>query len=237
MSESTYLIIGIISSCVIPVVLNFWIFGPLERWLKKRRKNIEPKPPIPAVWIFWTVIVTVSVVFVLYLAETRWALSLLSSFISAIGFLAFAIGCTGLVFLLMKKTRTEMAICIGILLLALTGYFVDRVLPHYVSISCPSFVGDTAIIRGNTAHWGTWNVRVLLHPLKSEEWWVEQIPVPDESGRWRIECTFGGSSQERFEILAIASHEDIPLERGQTILPNKIPDKVYRSRIYEVEKQ
>lgn len=232
MSQSTYLIISIISSCVIPV-LNFWIIRSLEN----RPNNTEPRPRIPAIWMFWTIIVTASVVFVLYLAETRWALSLFSCFIWAIGFLVFAIVVTGLVFLLMKKVGIEMAICAGILLLALTGYFVDRALPHYVSISCPSFVGDTVIIHGNTAHWAKWNVRVLLHPLKSEEWFVQQIPVPDESGRWRIECIFGGSSQERFEILAIASHEDISLERGQTILPNEIPDRVYRSRICEVEKQ
>ena len=233
MTQTTFLIksfvIGLVTSIAGSLMISV-IMGS-----KGTRRLRLPKPLIQ---IVWTAIITIFVILVLFSVETRWALDIKFGVLVVVISIALVMATTWLAWFLAvkKRIRIDRVFCGGILLLASLGYFVDRALPRYVSVDCPSFVGDTATIRGRVARWGKWDVRVMVRPLKSGVFYIQQIPLPDAGGEWRVECNFGGVPGDRFEVLAIASYGNIPFEEGQTIIP-RVPNGIHRSRSCEVEKR
>ena len=81
-------------------------------------------------------------------------------------------------------------------------------------------------------------VYVLIHPLKSNLWWVQNIPVVDADGSFQCYCYFGTRTQGRgepFEIVAIAANHGKPFKAGQTF--KNIPPAVHRSRLVRVRRE
>lgn len=82
-----------------------------------------------------------------------------------------------------------------------------------------------------------WKINLLVHPLKSAEWWVQQVPIPDRTGHWEARAVFGGISGDLFEVLAIAVPQGILYKEGEVIRPDQIPRPVFKSKICLMEKR
>lgn len=79
-------------------------------------------------------------------------------------------------------------------------------------------------------------VYVLVHPLKTNQWWVQRLPSPpNQDGSWRTVCFFGTETQgagEEFEVLAIATNDS--LSEGTTL--KELPQCGARSDIVTVKR-
>ena len=79
-------------------------------------------------------------------------------------------------------------------------------------------------------------VYVLVHPLKTNQWWVQRMPSPaNQDGSWRTTCFFGTETQgagEEFEVLALATTEK--LKEGQVL--KELPKCGARSDIVTVKR-
>jgi len=67
-------------------------------------------------------------------------------------------------------------------------------------------------------------VFVLVHPLATDTFWVQNIPQVSQDRRWRVEAFFGTEAAgrgESFEILAVATNESQVLRilRGTNLTP------------------
>ena len=62
---------------------------------------------------------------------------------------------------------------------------------------------------------------VLIHPLLTDKFWVQSLPMPPSaSGKWQCNCYFGSETQgagESFELNAIASKEALKLKEGDVL--------------------
>lgn len=73
--------------------------------------------------------------------------------------------------------------------------------------------------------------RVLVHPVRVPDCWVQRTILPDQTGNWETACFFGGSSRERFEIIAVASRDQFPWREGAVVPCDRLlqyPDRYIR---------
>ncbi len=79
-------------------------------------------------------------------------------------------------------------------------------------------------------------VYVLVHPLKTNQWWVQRSPSPtNQDGSWRTSCFLGTETEgmnEEFELLALATTES--LTEGQIF--KELPQCGKRSDIVTVKR-
>jgi len=77
---------------------------------------------------------------------------------------------------------------------------------------------------------------VLIHPLATNQWFVQRKPSPaNQDGTWRTTCFFGTETQginEEFEVLALATTEK--LKEGQVL--KEVPKCGARSDIVTVKR-
>ena len=96
-------------------------------------------------------------------------------------------------------------------------------------------VGLTHLVRGNVSDPNA-RVRVLVHPLLTNLWWVQRPPSPpNQDGSWQTVCYFGTETEgvdEYFELIAIVTRER--LDEGQTL--SNLPDGAIRSDIIAVKR-
>lgn len=81
-------------------------------------------------------------------------------------------------------------------------------------------------------------VYVLVHPLKTNKWWVQNIPAVDAKGDWQTLCYFGSQTEgngEPFEVIALADHGSGALKTGSTI--EVLPSKLLRSQVVTVKRR
>jgi hypothetical protein len=108
-----------------------------------------------------------------------------------------------------------------------------------VSIGSPkpdTDVGLKAVVTGTVTNLGTMKVYVLVHPLTTNLWWVQNPPSPPSRGQWRTLAYFGTSSGQGvgdiFEIVAVATRST--LAAGQTFAA--IPPNSAQSDIVAVKR-
>ena len=113
---------------------------------------------------------------------------------------------------------------------------VDRVFPRGADLTCPGIAGDDEVVKGLVAG-ERWLINLLVHPLRTPDWWVQQVPISDQRGRWEARAVFGGSSGERFQLLAIAVPEGSLFREGDVIHAEQIPRMAFKSKLCQVEKR
>ncbi len=104
-------------------------------------------------------------------------------------------------------------------------------------------VGRQVIVEGTVSDPKA-GVCVLVHPLNSDTWWVQNLPSPpgkvdDKTWRWRT-VVFCGSEElglnEDFEIVALAETQRSACQVGKTINMIDFPNDVPRSEIITVRR-
>ena len=81
-------------------------------------------------------------------------------------------------------------------------------------------------------------VHVLVHPVTTDQWWVQRPPSAGQDGKWKTTVFFGTKSHgidEEFEVLAIATRKC--LEAGDTIDVSELPTDGVRSLIVTVTRR
>jgi hypothetical protein len=195
----------------------------------KLRQRAWPRLPS-----LWSVVVLVYAVGLLYLVEERWVVPFHTRIVVVV------VGLVGIVLVtlvvqLPKRRPWEKLLIAAILPLFLVAA-VDRLFPRWIRLECPELVGDEAVFKGQVAR-EHWKVNVLVHPFRTPEWWVQQVPLPDRHGNWEARVVFGGESGDRFEVLAIAIPEGAFYREGEVLRSDQIPVVAMKSRICEVEKR
>lgn len=109
-----------------------------------------------------------------------------------------------------------------------------------VSITTPhdnSSVGMEEVIRGKLTD-PLLHVYVLIHPLKTDLWYFQNLPSIDiTNNTFRCYCYFGNTTEgigQPFEIIAIATKRNKRYPAGKTI--RQLPSKAYRSPIVQVKR-
>lgn len=81
-------------------------------------------------------------------------------------------------------------------------------------------------------------VYVLIHPLETDLWYVQNRPVPRKRGPWKTLCYFGQLKKgegEEFEVLAVAA--DSPLWKvGASFSTKRLPKGLPQSDIVTVRR-
>lgn len=81
-------------------------------------------------------------------------------------------------------------------------------------------------------------VYVLVHPIMTNQWWVQNIPAVDSEGRWQTLCYFGTKTEgigEQFEVIAVAGRSARMFRTGETM--EIIPKSLLRSQIITVRRE
>ena len=94
----------------------------------------------------------------------------------------------------------------------------------------------TELVRGTVSD-PKLNVYILIHPLTTNLWWVQNIPAVGPDGRWQALCYFGTENLgigEPYEIIAIASSKRGLYKPGDTL--KEVPSKLLRSKIVTVKR-
>ncbi|MGA2224807.1 MAG: hypothetical protein ABSH41_10235 [Syntrophobacteraceae bacterium] len=72
-------------------------------------------------------------------------------------------------------------------------------------------VGQRALVEGEVSPILV-HVYVLVHPLSSDRWWVQDLPLVQNDGHWQVKVYLGTENVgkgEEYEILAVATNESI----------------------------
>jgi hypothetical protein len=113
-----------------------------------------------------------------------------------------------------RGRRPALAALLGILALAATvflGWRWNRSSPCEIRVDTPSD-GDSiaepwATIAGVVSPQEA-RVFVLVHPSRSDQWWVQRLPTRAGAGAWKSEVNLGDAQAGRgeyFQILVVAS--------------------------------
>jgi hypothetical protein len=92
-------------------------------------------------------------------------------------------------------------------------------------------VGMTYTVKGSVRPKA--EIRVLTRALTSNQYWVEDVPVVDTYGEWRVVCWFGDEDVgmgEHYLILAITPKKNLLLEE----VYNSIPEYTNMSNVVTV---
>ncbi len=95
----------------------------------------------------------------------------------------------------------------------------------------------TELVRGTVSD-PKLNVYILIHPLVTNLWWVQNIPTVGPDGRWQSLCYFGTENNgigEPFEIIAIATTKQELYKPGDTL--KTVPSDILRSTIVTVQRE
>jgi hypothetical protein len=192
-------------------------------------------PVLPSyVSSIWSIVVVLYVVVALFLVEERWLMPVkYRVLVVTMSFLLILL-LTYLLRLMRRKPWQELLIIFVIP--AVLIYAVDPLFPRGITIECPPIVTDDATVKGLVSR-ENWKINVLVHPIKTPDWWVQQVPIPDQGRRWEARAVFGGSSGDQFEVLAIAIPEGSLFKEGEVIHPEQIPRSVFRSKICQVQRK
>lgn len=131
-----------------------------------------------------------------------------------------AILLVGLVLQLLRLPRRVVAagsIAAAVAVLAgmfwLTRLPAPRVTVQLMAPSEGSVVARRTPVQGRVAP-SVAEIYVLVHPLSSDVWWVQNTPLVGNDGRWQTEAYFGTDTKgvgELFEVVALATDEAAPL--------------------------
>lgn len=94
----------------------------------------------------------------------------------------------------------------------------------------------TELVRGTVSD-PKLNVYVLIHPLTTNLWWVQNIPTVGPDGKWQSFCYFGTENLgigEPYEIIAVATFKKKLYKPGDTL--EIVPLDLLRSRIVTVRR-
>ena len=90
---------------------------------------------------------------------------------------------------------------------------------------------------GGTVSDSKLNVYVLIHPLTTNLWWVQNMPTVGPDGKWQSFCYFGTENLgigEPYEIIAVATSKKKLYQPGDTL--EIVPLDLLRSRIVTVRR-
>jgi hypothetical protein len=116
--------------------------------------------------------------------------------------------------------------------------------PRIISPSNGANVGLRTLIEGEVSPIPA-DIYVLVHPLSTDRWWVQGVPLVQNDGRWNVLVYAGTETlgvQERYEILAVATNESrvIRLLRGNYPTPGQqleaIPPYLAKSNVIVVRR-
>lgn len=204
-----------------------WLYDhvlPSRTWPRTRL-------PLPSLW---GVLVIVYAVGWLYVVERRWLLPLNQRIlVVALGLVVIVV--VTLVVQLLRRRLWEQLLIVVVAPLLVTAA-ADPWFPHGIRLECSRLVGDEAVFKGQVAN-ANWKINVLVHPLRTPDWWVQQVPLADRHGAWEVRMAFGGESGERFQVLAIAIPEGALYKEGDVVLAEQIPVQALKSSFCEVMKQ
>ena len=108
-------------------------------------------------------------------------------------------------------------------------------------------VGRQVIVEGTISD-PQITVCVLVHPMASDTWWVQNLPSPpgkvdDKTWRWRTMALCGTGPEEgnlglneEFEIVAFAESQRAICQLGKTIKTQDFPNDLPRSEIVTVKR-
>ena len=125
----------------------------------------------------------------------------------------------------------------------------ERIPTRYVNITIiKPHDGDAVemrqIVEGETTNHDA-TVYIFIHPLSTDTFWVQNLPVVGSDGSWKAECYFGTNTQgidETFEIIALASLDywflrwlkPLKLKPGDIL--KELPPQFYKSSIITVRR-
>ena len=176
----------------------------------------------------WSVVFVFYVFVALYLVEQRWLIPVEFRVLVVTVTAVVIVVVTALLRLMGRRPWEELLIVA--LLPALVIPPVDRVFPRGVDLTCPGIAGDDEVVKGLVAG-ERWRINLLVHPLRTPDWWVQQVPISDQRGRWEARAVFGGSSGDRFQVLAIAVPEGSLFREGDVIHAEQIPRMAFKSKL------
>lgn len=135
----------------------------------------------------------------------------------------------------LKKVRVFM---IGLIAMAAQQAWAAP--PPRIDIQSPKgdqAVGAETMVTGKVSDPQS-RVYVLVRPLRTPYWWVQQIPAPPSSdGRWQALCAFGTQTEgegESYEIIAITSKSRLGLKEGQRL--EQTPEQSVSSGVVTVKR-
>ena len=228
MADWPTLLLNIAIGMVTGVAANFVSRSLIPRLMPGDRPEAVP---VPALWA----VVFVGYVFVmLYLVEQRWLMPFELRFVvvtvSAVVIVVLTIG----IRLMGRRPWEELLIVV--VLPAVPIVLVDPLFPRGVDLKCPAIVGDDEVVKGLVGG-EQWRINLLVHPLKTPDWWVQQVPISDLQRNWEARAVFGGGSGDRFQLLAIAVPEGLLFREGDVIRAEQIPRTAFKSKLCQVEKR
>ena len=106
-------------------------------------------------------------------------------------------------------------------------------------------VGQRVLVRGEAIP-APVVLYVLVHPLGTDQWWVQDVPLVQNDGRWNVNAYIGAETLGRgelFEILAVATNENwvLRLLRDARLAPAQrlatIPEAFARSNLVVVKRK
>lgn len=178
--------------------------------------------------LFWSVVVVFFLALVLTMGLSRWLVPLWAAYLTAAGAAAVA---AGMVFLVSGRSwPAGVKLAVTVAVPGLGVLVIDPLFPSNVSLRCPEEVRQETVVHGWVDRSAV-STNVLVHPMRSAEWWVQQIPVPDRSGRWHAKSVFGGQPGDLFEVMAVSVSDGSLYEEGSAIHPSQIPESAYRSDV------
>lgn len=136
----------------------------------------------------------------------------------------------------------------AVLILAGTIWLATRPAPpiqlRIVTPSDGDDVGLSTLVQGEVAPISS-DVYVLVHPLSTDRWWVQNLPFVQNDGRWQVRVYTGTETEgigELYEILAVATNENrlIRILRGDYPIPGQqleaIPPYLAKSNLIVVRR-
>ncbi len=128
----------------------------------------------------------------------------------------------------------KISMTLAFVLLGTTGCCSDKP-PTDLEIAITSPADGGTVCREDrvegTTSGGGHTIYVLVHPLRTDTWWVQNLPAPLPS--WKSVAFFGTPNKgvgEEFEIIAFATCQR--LKAGQTLTADEFPkDAVFSNSV------
>jgi hypothetical protein len=167
------------------------------------------------------------------------------------GLIVIVIAMIAIAWLLIHMPRFVLIICLVSVIVAalpLWMWVVNmEVKPVDVAITQPTLNSDVTMeytVQGTVSDPSA-KVYVLVHPLKTRETWVQQLPLVGRDGSWQTTVFFGTSVlgiDEPYEVIALATKENsvVNFATGNNLKADQVlqqlPDHTNKSKVITVRR-
>jgi len=168
-----------------------------------------------------------------------------------IGLVIVIIVMFGISWLLLNMTRVVLVVGLVIASIAVIPLWIwlanIELKPIDAAITAPTsaeMVTMKSTIRGKVSDPNA-QVHVLIHPLATQETWVQQSPIVGRDGTWQTAVFFGTPTlgiDEDYEIIVLATRENfiINFVTGNSLKPGQVltqlPERTNKSQVITVHR-